>query len=745
MRRVLVFSTMFVLLAARPAHAWDPLKSVTAAARKVGRTIGNVLGVGGFVESATAPTIRNAEESGHRLIKDVDAALGRQLDNLKGVAGTVLVQTDKLVAESIVKVDRSLEGRIVQVGAIVDRTLDKTFDRVDLTIGRLDEVARKRIDQIAARANALIDKADKKARELLDQTSKRAAELLANTDAIIARRTDDLRQLVTVSIQQADDAAAARIDQLDEVAGRRIGSIDVIVTKQSMAIEVMLLRVGALIALVVFLGFVLWRLFRDASKTWKDATQTTMLRKLGAVSAKGLLVFVGQATLGVAGVWLLYSLSTSLPHKTRVRIEQHLEEHRSALRTAIAAYDFTSARYHSTQLQILDTSSAPTYRALARKAELLRMVLGRPALLQTAAGVRRVAAELDDVEAELKSDPDILVLKALVLWRIGATRRDEYDAAVLCREALTLGNDRREPFSLSVLARNYLRAFMHDPYLSDDVSAADLQRLATQGIDDDVENPHFQHLITYNALVAELDHKSSSAYLDMLDAHVEFLIARGDPKRPESASASAARERRSQAAGRVVAAWHAFDVELEASPWLVGDPTSLAAFTLDDAVLSHALYYVYVPDATGLPPPFLTEKSTLTPQQRIQTAPLRVEWGRRYADLIGAHASDLLAREETQRFARFERRALDFERAYVSFAIAARATPGLDADGLAAAAGPAIVAAAEIGLFRDTSSGRRSVAAGLAETLHQVSGKPLSPELQKTLQIAFQQRRLRFL
>jgi vacuolar-type H+-ATPase subunit H len=39
-----------------------------------------VLGVGGLVESATTPTIRNAEESGRRLINDAGAKARRLLE-----------------------------------------------------------------------------------------------------------------------------------------------------------------------------------------------------------------------------------------------------------------------------------------------------------------------------------------------------------------------------------------------------------------------------------------------------------------------------------------------------------------------------------------------------------------------------------------------------------------------------------------------------------------------------------------
>src|SRR5207248_4687996 len=55
---------------------------------------------------------------------------------------------------------------------------------------------------------------------------------------------------------------------------------------------------------------------------------------------------------------------------------------------SLAALDLTEAKYHVSQLKILDPTK-PLYRAVALKIDLVRDVLSRPALYQTAAGIHR--------------------------------------------------------------------------------------------------------------------------------------------------------------------------------------------------------------------------------------------------------------------------------------------------------------------------------------------------------------------
>ncbi len=729
---VLVALSCFVT----PANAWNPLKPIASAAKKIGGKIGH--GVGGLVESATTPTIRNAEQSGHRLIGDVEMSLARQLEHGGTVATSLVGVVDKAVGDKLEKVDRSMEARILQVHLAGDELVDRTFARTDATIWKLDAVAKQRIDQL-----------EKAGKNLIAVAGQEGAKLLAQADAVLERRVGDVRQLVKTSIEQADQVAEARITQLDEVAGRRIGNVDVIATKQSLGIEAMLLRIAALIGMVAFLGFVLWRLFVEVTAAWKKALLERSPNRVWATLVAGSPRFFIQVAFGLAGIAALYFLSGYLPRAAQGRAERQIVEHETALAAAFTAYDFTNVRYHSAQLELLKTESAPHYRALAHKAELMRMVLGRPALLQSMAGVRQIAGEITAVEAALVTpDPDILTLECFVTWQIGTTRRDEYDAAQLCARALELPRNSASGFMLESLASNYVRAFFHDPYPVDEVVTAEaldrLHRALASHSGASAEIPQFQHVIEYNTLAAKLDRDSTAAYLDMLDAHVESVLARGAPE------AATKRALRTEHAKRVVDAWSEFDSQLETSAWLADDPSVLSAFTLDDAVLTRARYFVAVPDAVELPPALGLEPANgpttkkPDPFLRIRMAPLRIAWAKRYATLIGPIASEVLAIEEADRFAKFERRAIDFERAYVAFATALHTTLAPDAAKLAVLATAAIRTASELGFYRDTPAGRRAFTAVIGE-LARGAGSAIAPDVSKQVSDQQQRRRIRFL
>ncbi|HTJ43837.1 MAG TPA: hypothetical protein VL463_17140, partial [Kofleriaceae bacterium] len=609
---------------------------------------------GGLVEAASTPTIHDLEDSGHRLIRDADDAIGKEIDRAGSVTAGVVAQVDSSLAARLDQVDHSLAARIVQVKTGLDDTVDRAFGRLDRSIGRLDDMARRRIAQAAAAANAIVAH--------VDQTITRT---LAQADDILARRTEDLRALVSSAIDDADRAAAARIAQLDEVAARRLGNLDVIATKQSLGLEAMLLRIAALIGMVAFIAFVLWRLFAEAGQAWRAAVGIDQVHKrVGATLAGGGPRFLIQVLLAAGGVWLMIVLSRWLPHDAESRAQAQIAEHRRAFDAALHAYDFVGVRYHEAQLEILAPDETTRDRGRAAKLELLRDVFTRPARLRSLDGIKDVVAQVTEVETLIgPDDPDVIVVKAYVLWQVGATRADEHEAAQLCVQAIDLGAKLpKGEFLLGALAKNYLRAFLHDPYSGAD--AADLRAALDRAPDG--EEGQFAHLIEYDRLLAELDRSSSAAYLEMLSAHADVKVALLQKK-----DASEARAKRTAAATAVIAAWRAFDDGLE-SPHLADDPSALSAFTLDDAVLAHALYFAAHPEANELPPALMIDSPAATPQVRIEMAPVRVDWERRYAPLIGRRARDVLAYEESQRYKAFESRDLAFEDAYVSYLIGSR-------------------------------------------------------------------------
>src|SRR5262249_6591289 len=132
---------------------------------------------------------------------------------------------------------------------------------------------------------------------------------------------------------------------------------------------------------------------------------------------------------------------------------------------------------------------------------------------------------------------------------------------------------------------------------------------------------------------------------------------------------------------------------------------------------------------------------------RVKTAPLRVGWERRYAVLLGSRARDVLAYEESQRFAAFERRDRDFEAALVAFRVAARggaAPPGTD---LAALAADAATRAAALGLCQELPEGSvpyaRVILAELAR--HPEGATSVGADVEAAIATGYRARQIRFL
>lgn len=689
-----LFLVVFALAVARPpeARAWNP---IAAAKRWISGKARS--GAASLAEAASVPVARNLEATGKRLLDDAEDAIARRMDQAERVTTRIIGETDRVVASTVDHVDRSVEARIVQVSVSANELLDRAFGRLDRSIGRIDGVARRRIDQLGAVGGDLIKQAD-----------KAATELLRKADAVLARRLEDVRSIVHTSIEEADRVAAARIEQLDEIAARRLGTVDVIATKQSLALEATVLRVASLVGLVGFVAFVLWRLFVELSNAWAGAPDKQVRSRVIRTARHGGRRFLIQLGLAGAGAGVLWFLSDKLPSGARERANRQIVEHQVALVDAVDAFDFQAVRYELAQLEVLRPADLGTSRVLARKSALLERVFVRSASLQSVQGMQwimREALALQDVLGE--DDPDLLVLEAYVLWQTAETRQDEYDAAALCARALTVPARAGSMFHLAALAHNYVTAFLHAPYVSgngavppDEVEAL---RATLAGTPKPPEDPRFQHVIELDELLAALDTASTAAYLEMLDAHAAYVEASAGWKKgqPEPGMMKQTRAHRAEAAERVVGAWSRFDDRLASSPWLVDDPISLAVFTLNDAVLSHALYFLATPDAATLPGAFLDDRARLDgPVVRVKAAPIRVAWARRYAELLGPNAQDVLAFEETQRFAAFEADTRAFEAAYVAFVLGTRPGKPAPAD-LADQAARAIEGAAKLTLYRD--------------------------------------------
>jgi hypothetical protein len=455
-----------------------------------------------------------------------------------------------------------------------------------------------------------------------------------------------------------------------------------------------------------------------------------------------------QLTLAAAGALVLSFLSNHLPRGSELRAKNQLALHEKAFETAARSLDVVGARYQESQLEILAPERIDTYRGHLKKAELLYSLFTRPGQLHTQQGLANLVAQVGDVEAALGAeDPDVTIAKAYVLWQVGGTRDDEYEAAMLCARALRHAGS---PL-LAPLARNYIAMFLDDPYAPHDPEApslAELARLAEMAPGTG-ETTQFDRVIEFDRLIKDLDRASTAAYLDMLAAHADLRVAlASQPRGTESPQVRTARNARTAAAQKLIEAWAAFDRSLESSMTLPSDVMVLSVFTLDDAVLVRARYWATVPSANDLAP-MLTSQPTpkslapaLPPALRAQIAPLRVAWEARYAPMLGPNERDIVAYQEAKRFAAFEQRAVAFETAYIDFLVAVRT--GADPTKLAELASRAATSASGMGLYRDTQTGRIDEASHILATAHE-RGQQASSDVRATIAHNYQVRRLRFL
>ena len=340
-----------------------------------------------------------------------------------------------------------------------------------------------------------------------------------------------------------------------------------------------------------------------------------------------------------------------------------------------------------------------------------------------------------------RADPDVLTMKALVLWQVGTSKRDEHEAASYCARALRLSPG---GFALAPMARHYIRAFLNAPYLAPDTpygrdaeSLVDLRVLAAMPI---IENAGFplEPVLVLNRLMGKLDRELTPAYLDMLSAHAAVLRllppTSSQPRRgravlgpaPDSFALVSARQRRTQAASRVVAAWRQFESSLDSIPGLTGKSAVLAIFRLNDASYTRAAWFVEQPKQNDLAP-LLADVTDVVLKTKL--APPRIGWEKRYGALIAQELHTVVELQEANRFTGFERKNRDFEHVYVAQLLAA---PGPEQDENRRAAA---VLAAQLGLYVNDPSNhaRIPVAASLttkADALDPVAAQTLAEAMQ---------------
>lgn len=696
----------------------------------VGRTLGAPFG--GFVESLTSPTLRSAERSGKEVVDAVDRSLEQRIDQIGGSVQGALKTADALAARRIRQVDQAASRLLDEANLGLSERIDQTDVALAARITQADAVLAARITQIDASANRTIDRAmgsldatlrrqiadaGKEARLTVRELDAVGKRRLEQADSILDARLGQLHAAVQDAVVRADDAVKERLDQLDALSERRVGNLDVIGSRQVLNAENSLVRFAVVAAVLAFVVFLLRNLARELWEKWEPVLDgldgQPWWKRVRAVFAFRLwrgALRVLLAHLVIAGVGLAAMLVAwrKLPRDSERRAEALLAQYRQAFERSEQALDFTRATYNASQLAILDPEDQVLYQARADKLELIRDVLSRPGLAQRPDAVREVAHRLESIAhrlqqglqascsgADTTEDPDLLTLECFVRWRLAGDKKDEAAAALVCGQALEhaaklarVSDDTsaacRRPQLLTALAANYVRAALHAPSVEGPEAERLERALATRKADEPLRG--LEHVFGYNRLVRELDEQATPAYLAMLEAHVEVLRARARLNErskpgartaaPESGEAraelSAAQQKRHAAARQVIEAFRRFDDGLRSDPWITAAGVELAAFLLNDAVLTRALFIDARPDADALPGR-ITEIED--PLLRAQMAPLRIAWARRYANPLGPDAQRLIQYEEANRFSKAEAAVLEFEQAFVEHHLASEPTP----------------------------------------------------------------------
>jgi hypothetical protein len=627
-----------------------------------------------------------------RTLADVDRRLVRHEARIGNIANQFVSHTSREVGERLTQVDGIVEKRLLQVQLGANEI-------IDLGLGKVDRIAEKRLEQVN---KALADR--------IGQVDDVAAKTLDRVDVILQERTADLGRTVLDVVDRADGAIAARIEQVDEVAGRRLGNVDVIATKQRLGLERSILRAAWLIGLVVFVVFVVRRLWTEFVNNEKEIQSTPAGRertmRYVTVLGKPLMRHAAAAAVVAVALW---ALPSRLPMAAEQAERDLVSRHTHELEASFGQRDWTRVRFHASQLEFLEPANGSRFRALAAKGELLRDFLGRPTMLSTSKGVNALMEKVRAVEAALEGrvDPDVLVVRATVAYHTAGTRTNEHRAATLAAQAL-----RTSPrgFVLAARARILVETYLHAPAPPGDPDDTDSDEALLATLNMAVPVPpgsEEEAAILMSRAMRRLDKDSTDAFLKMIEAQaVVARLARNGSSR----SLGDARRLRNSHAQAVIAAWVEFDRVLRETPLLDNNAIVLNAMRLNDVHLVHALLFAAQPDRTDAP--MALSQLTKSPEHvalKLKIAPARIVWARRYADLIEGPGREIIELQESHRFLQMERETLAFEAALIELR---GGTPSVPREWKAAQA------AATSGIYQSDDAGHRApLALTLAKSL----------------------------
>lgn len=650
---------------------------------KVAKNIDLKKEVGTGIAVIAQPTIDSAETSGRRILEQADQ-----------IAGARLGQVDALITRQVGGVDVLLEQRIGQVDRIAATRLKEVDTMLDKDISRIDAIAAKRIQQV---------------------------------DDLLNARLYDVDTLLKANITDVDERIGSRIDQVDQITEQRLGNVGTFAAKAAAVVFSGVLWLIGFACLLVFAAAALWRVYMESAGAWP--TGGTLWSRIAGWWNKVHNRLGWQLVSGAACIAILFLIFFKvLP---RGSTENLVEMHRTAMQKSLDALDLPDARYHASQLKILEPANT-AHRGIALKIDLLRDVLSRPALYQTPAGINRTLSRIEQAEAQFgeQRDADIDTLKALILFRTNPTRSGEHDAAMLCAAALKRpASD--SGFALQPLARSYVENYLSHPLPAAEVEAepgapeelvpaalaAVVAKAKADAKDRRALTP-LSHVLMYDSLVRDLTVKSVPAYRRMVEAQASIETA-------PPAQRGALIAGRAAAAREVIKAWEEFDDALASHHSLDDTSAAYAVFTLKDAMVSRAR--AYEKSVAAPIPPLLTEKNYPSAAARARMLPPRVMWAKRYLANVGSATQQVITFQEAARFQNDEAAAYEFERAFVDFLKAKTRQSALRAS----------LAAARLGL----AYGETDLAAAIA-------GDPaasLGPEERKSVERAVREAPVSFL
>lgn len=500
-----------------------------------------------FLDTATVPVLGNVDSPARRLAEDLDSRVVSRLGDMN-IAFSQHTTSEK--GEVVARLDNVLGARLAQLDQVLEGK-----------VRAVDGVLASRIEDF----NSLLT-------SHLGEFSTTLARAVTDVDGVFQRRLADF----------------------DEITERRIGNLDTVATRSALTYEEAFRRVAIFSCALVFLLIVAWRILAERSRGVPPAAPLSIMRRLAPQVLLAMVVVGGLA----------FGLIRS--SDVRRRGELLKDAHESSMATSLNTGDLARARYHASQLELLDPG-ATSARVHTLVIHLIRDMLERPTLFSTTTSARTLAARLDAITYLSGGEtPDTHACRAYLLWRAGGTRIASYFAACSAVQALD-GYRRDASFARGLLKplvvdciRNYLATPLpvvpQKPGAPYDMSNERIAGALAE-VDLDERESSFAPLgsvLHYNRLCRELvgggrvlaDNQRSESIIDQyirtVEKHAEALIPGGT---------GATHAERESLATRALIDWDGFYSRVSDSPVLRGSSAPLAVFRLPDWIQARCLAY----------------------------------------------------------------------------------------------------------------------------------------------------------